>query len=172
MNMVYFSQHVLAGHAVHSRRPAPPRSHASSMKTKKRILSEKERGAKVKTTDELQHDIEQFDFRCVRETKVRRERNGRLTIMHLPTRSTRQHSEIARFRTFAEENWTIREIEHAASFHPAGVFHPHEDAEARITRTKIENTKDDCLVEERTPAEVNYAGFGFATWADADVAGD
>ena len=43
------------------------------------------------------------------------------------------------------------------------MFHPHEDAEARITRTKIENTKDDCLVEERTPAEVNYAGFGFAT---------
>lgn len=121
----------------------------------------------MRSTEELQHDIDQFDFRLVRETKAVKKTNGRLSITHSPPDSARQRRETSRFKTFAERNWTVREIEFAASFHPAGTFRPHEDDDARITRTKIENTDDECLVEKREPTEVHYAGFGFATWDEA-----
>ena len=123
----------------------------------------------MKNKDELQRDIEQFDFRLVRETKVSKNAAGGLTIRHLPPDSTRQWNEVRRFRDFVESNWTVREIDFAASFHPAGKFFPHEDADALTTRTKIDNTDDECLIEKREPTEVNYAGFGFATWTEADV---
>lgn len=123
----------------------------------------------MRSTEELQRDIEQFDFRVVRKTKARKRADGRLIIEHSPPDCARQRKETSRFTAFAEENWTVREIELAAGFHPAGTFRPHEDEEARITRTKIENTVDECLVEKREPTEVNYAGFGFATWAEAEA---
>ena len=75
---------------------------------------------KMKNKDELQRDIEQFDFRLVRETKVSKNAAGGLTIRHLPPDSTRQWNEVRRFRDFVESNWTVREIDFAASFHPAG----------------------------------------------------
>lgn len=123
----------------------------------------------IRSVGELAHDIEQFDFRLVRETRVVKKSDGRLTITHLPPDLAKQQSEVDRFRNFAEKNWTIREIDHAASFHPAGTFCPDEDADALTTRTKIENTEDECLVEEREPTKVSYVGFGFATWAEADA---
>jgi len=123
----------------------------------------------MKTIDELQRDIEQFDFRLVRETKVSKNSAGGLTIRHLPPDSARQWNEVCRFRNFVESNWTVREIDFAAGFHPAGKFLPHEDTDALTTRTKIENTDDGCFIEKRNPAEVNYSGFGFATWTEADA---
>lgn len=123
----------------------------------------------MRSVEELQHDIEQFDFRLVRETKVSKNPDGSLSITHRSPDTAKQHREMNRFRAFAEKNWTVREIDLAASFHPAGTFCPDEDDDARVTRTKIENTKDECFVERREPTKVNYAGFGFATWAEADA---
>ena len=121
----------------------------------------------MKSTEELLQDINQFDFRLIRQTKARKKSDGGLSITHLQPDYTRQRKEINRFETFAENNWTVQEIEFAASFHPAGTFIPHEDADARITRTKIDNTDDECFVEKRGITKVNYAGFGFATWEEA-----
>ena len=90
-----------------------------------------------------------------------------MTITHIPPNAAKQRREAERFRIFVEENWTIREIDFAAGFHPAGTFHPHEDTDALVMRTKIESTADECYVERREPAVVNYAGFGFATWEEA-----
>lgn len=123
----------------------------------------------MKSTEEMQHDIEQFDFRLVRETKVVRSDDGGLYITHKSPDTVKQRKEQDRFRAFAEKNWTVREIDFAASFHPAGTFCPHEDVDSLITRTKIANTKDECFVEKREPTKVNYSGFGFATWAEADA---
>lgn len=121
----------------------------------------------MKSTEELQRDIDQFDFRLVRETKVVKNPDGRLSVTHSPPDFARQRKEAIRFRAFAEKNWTMREVDFAASFHPAGTFRPHEDEDARTTRTKIGGTKDECLVERREPSEICYAGFGFATWEEA-----
>ena len=119
--------------------------------------------------EELQRDIEQFDLRLPRKTKVSKNPDGGLTITHVPPDYAKQRKELDRFRAFAEKNWTVREIDHGAGFHPSGTFRPHEDSEALITRTRIKNSVDECFVEKREPAEVNYAGFGFATWAEADA---
>lgn len=123
----------------------------------------------MRSPEELQHDIDQFDFRIVRKVKVVKNADGGLSITQSPPDSAKQRKEIGRFRAFAEKNWTVREIDLAASFHPAGTFRPHEDADARITRTKIENTDDECFVQKREPIKVTYSGFGFATWAEAEA---
>lgn len=121
----------------------------------------------MRSVEELQHDIDQFDFRLLRRKKVVKNPDGGLTITHIPPNAAKQRREAERFRIFVEENWTIREIDFAAGFHPAGTFHPHEDTDALVMRTKIESTADECYVERREPAVVNYAGFGFATWEEA-----
>lgn len=121
----------------------------------------------MKGTEELQRDIDQFDFRLIRETRAVKTPDGGLSVTHTPPDSARQRKETGRFRTFVEKNWTVREVDFAACFHPAGMFRPHEDEDARTTRTKISGTRDECLVERREPAEVCYAGFGFATWEEA-----
>lgn len=123
----------------------------------------------MRNVEELQRDVDQFDFRVVRQTTVRKKSDDTLSVVHSPPDYARQRKEASRFAAFVEKNWTVREIEFAAGFHPAGTFHPHEDEEARITRTKIENAVDECFVEEREPTEVNYAGFGFSTWAEAEA---
>ena len=123
----------------------------------------------MRSIEELQQDIDQFDFRLVRETKVSKNPDGGFSVTHKPPETAQQRKELERFRAFAEKNWTVRDIDHAAGFHPMGTFCPHEDADALVTRTKIENTKDACFVERREPTKVNYAGFGFATWAESDA---
>lgn len=121
----------------------------------------------MRSMEEMQRDIDQFDFRLVHEKRVKKMDGGGLSVTHLPADSSRQYAEARRFVAFAERNWSVREIVLAASFHPAGTFRPHEDKDALTTRTRIEGTKDGCFVETREPTVVNYAGFGFATWEEA-----
>ena len=121
----------------------------------------------MRSLEELQKDVDQFDFRIICKTRVRKNPDDSLSIEHAPPDRSRQFTETVRFKNFAEKNWTIREIDFAAGFHPTGEFRPHEDAEARITRTKIANTKDECLVENREPTVIGCFGFRFATWEEA-----
>lgn len=121
----------------------------------------------MKSLEELQKDVDQFDFRIICKTKVRKNPDDSLYIERSSPDRSRQFTETVRFENFAEKNWTIREIDFAAGFHPTGEFRPQEDAEARITRTKIANTKDECFVENREPTVIGCCGFRFATWEEA-----